>query len=103
LDPRSYSRLAAIIFAAIALLQFCARCLRGRSHGVPIPLFVSGIACFVAAVMAWLGFAAGVSRSALVPLARHVERAMTAPRRVACVEDNRWTPAWARMSASSAQ
>jgi hypothetical protein len=60
LDPRSYSRLAAIIFAAIALLQLLRALFAWEVtlNGVPIPLFVSGIACFVAAMMAWLGFGA---------------------------------------------
>ena len=60
MDPRNYSRLAAIIFAVIALLQLLRALFAWEVtlNGLPIPLFVSGIACFVAAIMAWLGFTA---------------------------------------------
>ena len=60
MDARNYSRLAAVIFAVIALLQLLRTLLAWEItlDGVPIPLFVSGIACFVAAAMAWLGFGA---------------------------------------------
>jgi hypothetical protein len=60
MDPRFYSRLAAVIFAVIGLVQLL-RVLFACEvtlNGVPIPLFVSGMACFVAAAMAWLGFGA---------------------------------------------
>jgi hypothetical protein len=62
MDPRNYSRLAAVIFAIIALLQLVRVLLAWdvTLNGVAIPLFVSGMACFLAAAMAWLGF--GVSR-----------------------------------------
>lgn len=60
MDPRSYSRLAAAIFAVIALLQLLRALLAWEItlNGVAIPIFVSGIACFIAAAMAWLGFGA---------------------------------------------
>ena len=58
MDPKNYSRLAAVIFAVIALLQLIRVVLAWdiMLNGVPIPLFVSGIACFLAAAMSWLGF-----------------------------------------------
>ncbi|MGE0852127.1 MAG: hypothetical protein AB7O44_21310 [Hyphomicrobiaceae bacterium] len=60
MDPRNYSRLAAVIFAVIAVLQLIRVVLAWEItlNGVPIPLFVSGIAAFVGAMMAWLGFSA---------------------------------------------
>jgi hypothetical protein len=60
MDPRNYSRLAAFIFAIIALLQLVRVVLAWEVtlNGVAIPLFVSGMACFFAAAMAWLGFGA---------------------------------------------
>jgi hypothetical protein len=60
MDPKNYSRLAAIIFAVIAVLQLLRVLFAWEVtlNGVPIPLFASGIACFVAAMMAWLGFGA---------------------------------------------
>jgi hypothetical protein len=60
MDPRFYSRLAAVIFAVIALVQLLRVLFAWEVmlNGVPIPLFVSGMACFIAAAMAWLGFTA---------------------------------------------
>ena len=60
MDPRFYSRLAAVIFAVIGLVQLLRVLFAWEVtlNGVPIPLFVSGMACFVAAAMAWLGFGA---------------------------------------------
>ena len=60
MDPKSYSRLAAVIFAIIAVLQLVRVVLAWDVilNEVPIPLFVSGIAAFVATIMAWLGFTA---------------------------------------------
>jgi hypothetical protein len=57
MDPRNYSRLAAIDHRALAI---AARAFGLGSHadGMPIALFVSGMACFLAAAMAWLGFGA---------------------------------------------
>jgi hypothetical protein len=60
MEPRFYSRLAAVVFAIIALVQLLRVLLAWEVtlNGMAIPLFVSGIACFVAAAMAWLGFGA---------------------------------------------
>jgi hypothetical protein len=60
MDPKNYSRLAAVIFAVIVALQLVRVVLAWdvTLNGVPIPLFVSAIAAFVAAIMAWLGFGA---------------------------------------------
>src|SRR5262245_22462105 len=56
MDPKNYSRLATVIFAIIALLQLVHVFLAWEIalNGVPIPLFVSGIAAFLAVMMAWL-------------------------------------------------
>jgi hypothetical protein len=58
---KNYSRLAALIFAIVAVLQL-ARAVSGLSVTVgttiSIPLWTSWIACVVAAVLAWLGFKA---------------------------------------------
>jgi hypothetical protein len=56
----SYSRLAAAIFAVVALLQLI-RALAGWPVTVgdtTIPLWPSWVACVVAAGLAWLGFTA---------------------------------------------
>ena len=59
MDPKNYSRLAAVIFAIIALLQLVRVLLAWEiALNVPIPLFVSGIAAFLAVMMAWLGLSA---------------------------------------------
>jgi protein-S-isoprenylcysteine O-methyltransferase Ste14 len=65
MDPKNYSRLAAVIFAIIAHLQVIRVLLAWEItlNGIPIPLFASGIAVFVAAALAWLGFAASRSSS----------------------------------------
>jgi len=60
MTARNYARLAASIFAIIAVLQ-----LARAASGLPvtvgtttiIPLWASWIACFVAAGLAWLGLA----------------------------------------------
>ena len=55
-----YSRLAAIIFSLVALLQFV-RALAGWPITIAdtaIPLWPSWVACLVAAGLAWLGFSA---------------------------------------------
>ena len=61
MTPQNYSRLAALIFAIVAVLQLV-RALGGWpvtvGGTVSIPLWASWIACVVAAVLAWLGFAA---------------------------------------------
>ena len=58
MTARNYARLAALIFAIVALLQ-----LARAASGLPvtvgatsIPLWASWIACLVAAGLAWLGF-----------------------------------------------
>ena len=54
MDPKNHSRMAAVIFAIIAHLQVI-RVLLAREitlNGIPIPLFASGIAVFVAAALA---------------------------------------------------
>src|SRR5262247_1389765 len=53
-----YSRLAAVIFSLVALLQFV-RALAGWPITIAdttIPLWPSWVACVVAAGLAWLGF-----------------------------------------------
>lgn len=61
MTPEDYSRLAAFIFAVIAVLQFT-RAVVGWpvtvGATVPIPLWASWLACVIAAVLAWLGFRA---------------------------------------------
>ena len=61
MTPQNYSRLAALIFAIVAVLQLV-RALGGWpvtvGGTVSIPLWASWTACAVAAVLAWLGFAA---------------------------------------------
>ncbi len=81
MDPRNYSRLAAVIFAIIALLQLVRVVLAWdiMLNGVAIPLFVSGMACFLAAAMAWLGF--GASRKWRV-LSRLEDEAANEHRRI---------------------
>jgi len=54
MDPKSYSRRAAVILAVMALLQLVRVLLAWEiALNVPIPLFVSGIAAFVAVMMVW--------------------------------------------------
>lgn len=54
MDPKSYSRLAAVILAVMALLQLVRVLLAWEiALNVPIPLFVSEIAAFVAVMMVW--------------------------------------------------
>jgi hypothetical protein len=64
MKPRFYSRLAAVIFAVISLVQLLRVLLAWEAtlNGVAIPLFVSGIACFLAGAMAWLGSSAASRR-----------------------------------------
>ena len=55
-----YSRLAAVIFTLIALLQFV-RALAGWPITIAdamVPLWPSWVACVVAGGLAWLGFTA---------------------------------------------
>jgi hypothetical protein len=60
MKPRFYARLAAVMFSIIALVQLLRLLLAWEAtlNGAAIPLFVSGIAVFAAAAMAWLGFRA---------------------------------------------
>jgi hypothetical protein len=56
----NYSLLCALIFTLVAALQLV-RAIRGWPVTVgttSIPLWVSWVACVVAAILAWLGFAA---------------------------------------------
>jgi len=58
MTAKNYARLAALIFAIVAVLQL-ARATSGLPVTVAttsIPLWASWIACFVAAGLAWLGF-----------------------------------------------
>jgi hypothetical protein len=58
MNALSYARLAAPIFALIAVLQL-ARAVAGwplTIGGVIVPLWPSWLACAVAGVLAWLGF-----------------------------------------------
>ena len=57
MDAKSYSRVAAIIFAIIAILQLV-RALSGWEltlNGAAIPLWASWLASVVAGALAWLG------------------------------------------------
>jgi hypothetical protein len=59
MTPKTYSRLAALIFAIVALLQL-ARAASGWpvtvGATISVPIWASWIAFFVAAGLAWLGF-----------------------------------------------
>jgi len=60
MNATSYSKLAATIFAIIALLQL-ARALTGWQiifNGMAVPIWPSWIACGVGIALAWLGFSA---------------------------------------------
>jgi hypothetical protein len=60
MNATTYARLAASIFAIIALIQL-ARALTGWQimfNGMAVPIWPSWIACGVAIVLAWLGFSA---------------------------------------------
>ena len=60
MTARTYSKVAAAIFALIAILQL-ARAVGGWAitvGGTVIPVWPSWIACVVAAALAWLGFTA---------------------------------------------
>jgi len=60
MEAKNFSRLAAAVFAVIALLQLVRVVLAWDAtlNGVPVPLFVSGMVAFFAAMLAWLGFGA---------------------------------------------
>jgi hypothetical protein len=56
----NYSLLSAFIFTLVAVLQLV-RALKGwpvTIGTISIPLWASWVACVVAAILAWLGFAA---------------------------------------------
>jgi putative Mn2+ efflux pump MntP len=59
MTAKSYSRLAAVIFAVVAVLQLI-RAASGWSITVgattSIPLWASWVACVIAGVLAWVGF-----------------------------------------------
>ena len=64
MNSRSYSRLAALLFAIIAVLQFI------RAVGewqivvngtTSVPVWASWIACVVTAGLAWIGFDASLA------------------------------------------
>jgi hypothetical protein len=56
----SYARLAALIFALIAVVQLI-RSVSGWPVTIgttAVPIWASWVACIVAAILAWLGFSA---------------------------------------------
>jgi protein-S-isoprenylcysteine O-methyltransferase Ste14 len=58
-----YSLLAAFIFALVAVLQFL-RAITGLPISIgqtSIPIWASWVACVVATILAWLGYAASQS------------------------------------------
>lgn len=60
MTAQSYSRIAAVVFAVVALLQL-SRALLGWDvsiAGLAVPLWASWIAVLVAGLLAWLGFTA---------------------------------------------
>jgi hypothetical protein len=61
MTAKNFSLLAALIFAVVAVLQLI-RAVSGApvtiGTTISIPLWASWIACVVAAILAWLGFAA---------------------------------------------
>ncbi len=60
MSAMSFSRVAGVIFAVVALLQLT-RALAGWEvviDGTPVPVMASWIAAAVAGALAWLGFTA---------------------------------------------
>jgi hypothetical protein len=61
MTAKNFSLLAALIFAVVAILQFI-RAISGTpvtiGTTISIPLWASWVACVVAAILAWSGFAA---------------------------------------------
>lgn len=59
MTARNYARLAALLFAIIAVLQFI-RAVGGWqiivNGTVSVPVWASWIACIIAAGLAWIGF-----------------------------------------------
>ena len=63
MSAANYARLAAVVFAIVAILQL-ARAAAGWPMGigvVEVPVWASWVACVVAGVLAWLGFSASRS------------------------------------------
>jgi len=63
MNASSYARLAAAIFAIVAIVQL-ARAVSGwpiTISTVEVPVWASWVACVVAGVLAWLGFSASRS------------------------------------------
>ena len=57
MNARSYSRLAALLFAIIAVVQFMAGGWQIVVNGTTsVPVWASWIACVVIAGLAWVGF-----------------------------------------------
>ena len=57
MNARSYSRLAALLFAIIAVLQFIRAVGGWQVVGTTsVPVWASWIACVVTAGLAWIGF-----------------------------------------------
>ena len=60
MTPQQYSLLAALIFALVAVLQIV-RAVAGLPVTIgrtSIPVWASWVACVVAIILAWLGYAA---------------------------------------------
>jgi hypothetical protein len=60
MNATNYSRLAAVVFAIVALLQLV-RALAGWPIAIGdanVPVWASAVACVVAGALAWLGFTA---------------------------------------------
>jgi len=60
MNASTYARLAALIFAIVAIVQL-ARAAAGwpiTISTVEVPVWASWVACVVAGVLAWLGFSA---------------------------------------------
>lgn len=61
MTAKNFSLLAALIFAVVAVLQLI-RAVSGApvtiGTAISIPLWASWVACVVAAILAWSGFAA---------------------------------------------
>jgi hypothetical protein len=60
MNAMSYARLAAAVFAVIALMQLVRAVLGWPASvaGTAIPVWPSWVACLVAGALAWLGFTA---------------------------------------------
>ena len=56
MTAKSYSRLAAAIFAVVAVLQLIRAASGSVGATTSIPLWASWVACVIAGVLAWVGF-----------------------------------------------